>query len=306
MYSSTLYSRKNSECMILGISTDFVFSSFLVLQFCWFYPGSTLLCDVLDNVNMALVTKRKPWLGGNWKSNGTKVQVQKLVDQLNSFKFNIEKLDVVIFPTFIHLHLTSALTSQGYAIGTQSCSATKSGAYTGEISTEAIKDLEIGTTLIGHSERRQYYGETDDVVAKKLKIALENSLCAVVCIGETLQEREESKTTEVLHRQIDAIRDCPLSAQSVVIAYEPVWAIGSGKVATPEQAQEAHQTIRHYLKEKVSAEFAENVRIVYGGSVNAGNADCLIALEDVDGFLVGGASLKPEFGTIIQSVASAS
>jgi triosephosphate isomerase len=177
------------------------------------------------------------------------------------------------------------------------------GAYTGNITADQLTDANIKWTLTGHSERRCLFGETDQDVALKTKVAVENGLNVMLCIGEQLEERESGKTGEVNARQLQAVVDELTEGQwgNVVIAYEPVWAIGTGKVATPEQAQDTHAEIRDWLAENVSPAVAGATRILYGGSVNGGNCADLITNRDIDGFLVGGASLKPEFKDIIEA-----
>jgi triosephosphate isomerase len=179
---------------------------------------------------------------------------------------------------------------------------TDNGAFTGEVSADQVKDLGLSWVILGHSERRTLYGETDEVVAKKTKKALSVGLNVIACLGETLQEREGNNTNQVITRQLKAIADAVENNWSqVVIAYEPVWAIGTGKVATKEQAQEAHLVLRNWLKENVSQDAADNTRILYGGSVKGDNAGTLIKEQDIDGFLVGGASLTADFIKILQS-----
>ena len=177
------------------------------------------------------------------------------------------------------------------------------GAYTGNITADQLTDANIKWTLTGHSERRSLFGETDQDVALKTKVAVENGLNVMLCIGEQLEERESGKTGEVNARQLQAVVEELTEGQwgNVVIAYEPVWAIGTGKVATPEQAQDTHAEIRDWLAENVSPAVAGATRILYGGSVNGGNCADLITNRDIDGFLVGGASLKPEFKDIIEA-----
>lgn len=165
-----------------------------------------------------------------------------------------------------------------------------------------MKDFEVKWVLVGHSERRTLYGETNEVVAEKLKLAQENELNVIFCVGETLAEREAEKTNAVLKDQLECARDVVSDWSKIVIAYEPVWAIGTGKTATPEIAQAAHAYIRSWLIDNVSADIAAATRIQYGGSANASNAAALISQPDIDGFLVGGASLKPEFATIVAAV----
>lgn len=167
-----------------------------------------------------------------------------------------------------------------------------------------LKDAGYNWTLVGHSERRQFYGETDAIVADKVEACQKGGINVAVCIGELLEERKSGRMSEVLTRQMDAFISKVTDWSRVVIAYEPVWAIGTGVVATPDQAQEAHDILRKMLKEKVDEKTADAVRIVYGGSVNEKNCKALIDLPDIDGFLVGGASLKPEFGEIIKTSSS--
>merc|ERR1719215_988997 len=185
---------------------------------------------------------------------------------------------------------------------TQNVSATGFGAFTGEMAAEQLEDCGIGWTLIGHSERRKLYGETDADTAKKIEKCQDKGIKVIFCIGESLEEREAGKTDEVNKRQLSAVLPAIKDWDSVVIAYEPVWAIGTGKVATPEQAQDAHAAIRAFLKDAVSAEVAEKMRIQYGGSVKPENCAELIAKPDIDGFLVGGASTKPDFSKVISTV----
>uniref|UniRef100_K3W7B4 Triosephosphate isomerase n=1 Tax=Globisporangium ultimum (strain ATCC 200006 / CBS 805.95 / DAOM BR144) TaxID=431595 RepID=K3W7B4_GLOUD len=246
---------------------------------------------------------RKYVIGGNWKCNGTKQSVRELVDVLNTAEIDTEQVDVIVAPTALHLELTQGLIQKNIAVCAQNVSLTGTGAYTGEIAAEQLIDFGLSWTLTGHSERRAYYGETDEIVAKKTKRALDLGLSVIFCIGESLEERQAEKTLDVITRQTQALADL-ISEKDwdrVVIAYEPVWAIGTGVVASPAQAQEAHKNLRHWLATSVSGDVAQKVRIIYGGSVNGKNCAELIGLHDVDGFLVGGASLKPEFLTIIQS-----
>jgi triosephosphate isomerase len=188
-------------------------------------------------------------------------------------------------------------------ISAQNASLTAEGAFTGEITVGQIKDLGINWVILGHSERRTLFGETDQVVGDKVNRALEAGLNVIACIGENLEERESGVTLDVVARQLNALKDKVTDWSRVALAYEPVWAIGTGNVATPEQAQEVHAMIRNWLRESVSAEVADATRLMYGGSVSDANCAELIALPDVDGFLVGGASLKPAFKTILETCA---
>merc|ERR1719277_256962 len=191
------------------------------------------------------------------------------------------------------------LESMGAFVATQNVSATGFGAFTGELAAEHLEDCGIGWTLIGHSERRKLYGETDADTAKKVERCQEKGIKVIFCIGESLEEREAGKTDEVNKRQLSAVLSAVKDWDSIVIAYEPVWAIGTGKVATPDQAQDAHAAIRKMIASAVSEEVAQSVRILYGGSVTPDNCKELIGKPDIDGFLVGGASLKPTFTDII-------
>lgn len=242
---------------------------------------------------------RKPWIGGNWKCNGTLSSISDLGKALNESAHDTSKVDVVICPSPIQMAHTRSVLNEKFIVASQNVSKSGNGAFTGETAAVMLKDAGYEWTLIGHSERRQYYGETDAVVADKVAICQETGLFTAVCIGEMLPERESGKTNDVIKTQMEAFIPKVADWSKVVVAYEPVWAIGTGKVATPQQAQDAHAFIRGLLKEKVSSEVADSVRIVYGGSVNEGNCEELIKLADVDGFLVGGAALKPSFTKII-------
>ena len=237
-------------------------------------------------------------VGGNWKCNGNLAFAKSFpAEVLNTLKFDPKKVDVVVAPTALHLSTVQANTKNNVHVATQNLSLTGDGAFTGEFSVGMIRDMGVTHTLTGHSERRSLFGETDQDVAVKTKIAIENGMNVMVCIGEQLEERETGKTDEVNARQLQAVADELSEGQwgNVVVAYEPVWAIGTGKVATPQVAQETHAEIREWLAANVSKEAAATVRILYGGSVSDANAAELIAMEDIDGFLVGGASLKPAF-----------
>lgn len=176
-----------------------------------------------------------------------------------------------------------------------------SGAFTGEVSPAQLKDVGATWVILGHSERRQVFGESDELIAQKVVHALDQGLKVIACIGETLQEREAGQTEAVVFRQSKALTDVIKDWTNVVVAYEPVWAIGTGKTATPDQAQEVHGALRKWLADNVSADVASALRIQYGGSVTAANCKELASQPDIDGFLVGGASLKPEFVQIVNA-----
>ncbi|KAF4315070.1 hypothetical protein BBO99_00008058 [Phytophthora kernoviae] len=242
-------------------------------------------------------------VGGNWKCNGTVQSIKDLCALLNKVDVKSDKVEVVVSPPDLHIGLAKSLLQKDIAVSAQNVSLTGTGAYTGEIAAEQLLDFGLQWTITGHSERRAYYNETDEIVAQKTKRALGLGLKVIFCIGESLEERQANQTLDVLTRQTQALTSIITEADwdRIVIAYEPVWAIGTGVVATPAQAQEAHKDLRAWLAGKVSPAVAEKVRIIYGGSVKGDNCAELIALNDVDGFLVGGASLKPEFETIIKS-----
>lgn len=245
---------------------------------------------------------RRYMVGGNWKCNGNLAFAKSFPKEvLNNLKFDPKKVDVVVAPTALHLSTVQANTSNNVNVATQNLSLTGDGAYTGEFSVGMIKDMGVNYTLTGHSERRTLYHETDKDVAVKTKLAVDSGMTVLACIGELLDERESGKTKDVNNRQLNAIREECEDWSKIVIAYEPVWAIGTGKTATPQIAQETHAEIREWLAANVSKEAAATVRILYGGSVSDANAAELIAMEDIDGFLVGGASLKPAFHTIVDA-----
>ncbi|KAL3515025.1 hypothetical protein ACH5RR_021927 [Cinchona calisaya] len=253
---------------------------------------------------VAMAGSGKFFVGGNWKCNGTKESISKLISDLNSAKLESD-VDVVVAPPFIYIDQVKSSLSDRIEISGQNCWIGKGGAFTGEISGEQLKDIGCKWVILGHSERRHIIGEDDEFIGKKAAYALGQGLGVIACIGELLQEREEGKTFDVCYKQLKAFADAVPSWDDVVIAYEPVWAIGTGKVATPQQAQEVHVAVRDWISKNVSAEVASETRIIYGGSVNGSNCADLATQEDIDGFLVGGASLKgPEFATIVNSVTS--
>ncbi|XP_008788636.1 triosephosphate isomerase, chloroplastic [Phoenix dactylifera] len=253
---------------------------------------------------VAMAGTGKFFVGGNWKCNGTKDSVSKLVADLNDAKME-NNVDVVVAPPFIYIDQVNNSLTDHIDISAQNCWVGKGGAFTGEISAEQLIDMGCKWVILGHSERRHIIGEDDQFIGKKAAYALSQNLKVIACIGEKLEEREAGKTFDVCFRQMQAFADSITSWENVVIAYEPVWAIGTGKVATPEQAQEVHVAVRDWIKKNISAEVASSTRIIYGGSVNGSNCSELAKQEDIDGFLVGGASLKgPEFATIVNSVTS--
>ncbi|KAF3324973.1 triosephosphate isomerase [Carex littledalei] len=253
---------------------------------------------------VAMAGSGKFFVGGNWKCNGSKESISKLVSDLNSATLDSD-VDVVVAPPFIYIEQVKNSLTDRIEVSAQNVWIGKGGAYTGEISAEQLLDIGCKWVILGHSERRHIIGEDDQFIGKKAAYALSQNLKLIACIGELLEEREAGKTFDVCFKQMKAFADSITNWQDVVIAYEPVWAIGTGKVASPQQAQEVHAAVRDWLKTNVSPEVASATRIIYGGSVNGGNCAELAKQEDIDGFLVGGASLKgPEFATIVNSVTS--
>jgi len=235
--------------------------------------------------------------------NGTKKSVADLITMLNGVQVK-PTTDVVVSPPFTYIEHARAHLAAHIGVAGQNCWKADKGAFTGEVSVDMLKEVGATWVVLGHSERRHVMGESDQLVGDKCKFALANGLNIIPCIGEKIDERNAGKTKEVCFRQMKAIADnVPADKweHHVVIAYEPVWAIGTGVTASPEQAQEAHDDIRKWLAENVSADVAAKTRIIYGGSVTGANCRELATKPDVDGFLVGGASLKPEFVDIINA-----
>ena len=235
---------------------------------------------------------RKPIIAGNWKMNKTPVEGANLVNELKPFVADAECDVVVCVPATDIYAVAEAVKGSNIHLGAQNVHFAESGAYTGEISADMLLALGVEYVIIGHSERRQYFGETDETVNKRTLTALNKGLIPIVCIGETLEERETGKTEEVLRRQVVEGLKGVEDLTKLVIAYEPVWAIGTGKTATSEQANETIGFIRNTLAEVFCPKCAAAVRIQYGGSMKGSNAKELMAQSEIDGGLIGGASLK--------------
>jgi triosephosphate isomerase (TIM) len=246
---------------------------------------------------------RKTIIAGNWKMYKTLKDGQELAVALRRDLYKIENVDIVICPPYTLLvDLSDALETSNIALGAQDCYWQEEGAFTGEVSCKMLKDAGCSFVIIGHSERRQYFGETNDSVNKKLKAALKAGLFPIVCVGETLAERETNKTFDVLTDHVqNGLKDITAEdTEKIIIAYEPVWAIGTGKTATPQQAEEVHKFIRELLSKLFGKDTADSIRIQYGGSVKPENITELMKQPDIDGALVGGASLSVEsFSTIV-------
>ena len=250
---------------------------------------------------------RKPFVAGNWKMNTDSHTSVELVERIasGSVKTAGQSVTVAVCPPFVYLQsVAKALGSSGIVVGAQDIYFEPKGAFTGEISASMLKDVGCLYCLCGHSERRHVIGETDELINKKVAAAIAGGLLPILCVGELLEEREALQTNEVVTRQVKKGL-AGLSAekmQAVTIAYEPVWAIGTGLTATPEQAQEVHEFIRKLIGQMYDEEIAEEIRILYGGSVKPDNAAELMSQKDIDGSLVGGASMKADdFLAIIQA-----
>jgi triosephosphate isomerase (TIM) len=247
---------------------------------------------------------RTPFIGGNWKCNGTKDTIKNLVNTFNQSNRDYSSIDVICAPTALHLDYVKQNLRKDFKVGIQNIwGDIESGAYTGEITANIAKDFGIEWVIVGHSERRHLVSKESDIILfDKAVVALHLDLNIIFCIGESLKEREENRTFEVCLKQLQLLVD-NLSFKSwknIVIAYEPVWAIGTGKNATPEQVEEVHSFLRKYLIENIDYQIANSIRIIYGGSVKPSNATELYQQPNIDGFLVGGSSLKEDFLEIIE------
>ena len=240
---------------------------------------------------------RKPVIAGNWKLYKNIEETKSVLSELKNLVSKNTTTEIVIAPVFTTIYAAvTATAGSNVNISAQDCFWEKEGAFTGEVSCSHLKDVGCSHVIIGHSERRQYFGETDETVNKKVKSAVSNTLKPIVCVGETLQERENNTQLSVIEKQVKgALTGLSKDEMKlVIIAYEPVWAIGTGKTATDEQAQEIHAFIRNLLVKLYDLEVSENTAILYGGSVKPENIKALMTQPDIDGALVGGASLKAE------------
>jgi triosephosphate isomerase len=239
---------------------------------------------------------RKKLIAANWKMYKTPKQTLEFFEQFLPLVAGHQRDEIAVCVPYVDLDAAiAAAVGSNVAVGTQNMHWTKEGAFTGEISAPMLLAVGVTHVIIGHSERRQYFNETDDTVNRKLELALESGLTPIVCVGEVLEEREAGLTEDVLRRQcMRAFNGISArKAARLTIAYEPVWAIGTGVTATPETAVDAHGVIRHEAAKAFGQEFADNLRILYGGSVKQGNCSTLLTEEEIDGALVGGASLDP-------------
>ncbi len=238
---------------------------------------------------------RRSLVVGNWKMNGTRASSESLAKGIVA-GLSSDHADIAVCAPYVYLpYIAEVVKGTALALGSQNVADQASGAYTGEISASMLKEIGITYALVGHSERRSYYGDTDASVAARFKQAQAQGIVPILCVGETLEEREQDKTFAVINEQLDAVIDLVGIAafDAAVIAYEPVWAIGTGKTATDDQAQEVHYYIRQYIAAKDQT-IADKIQILYGGSAKPDNAKGLFAMPDIDGGLIGGASLDAE------------
>ncbi|EDQ90422.1 uncharacterized protein MONBRDRAFT_24180 [Monosiga brevicollis MX1] len=243
---------------------------------------------------------RRFFVGGNWKLNGSRASIQELLEAWG--KADLDKsVEVVISPPAVYADFLRANMPAEFGLALQNVYKEGSGAFTGENSADMALDVGADWVILGHSERRSIFGESNELIGEKTAYCLGKGIKVIACVGEQLEEREAGNTQAVVETQLKAIAAKVSDWSKVVIAYEPVWAIGTGKTASPEQAQEVHASIRAWLSKEVSATVAAETRIIYGGSVKPSNCAELGKQEDIDGFLVGGASLKPDFTTIINA-----
>lgn len=252
--------------------------------------------------------QRRPLIAGNWKMNGLRADSRALAVEIATLRKSQPDaaFDMLICPPFTVMETVgSVIENSGVFLGAQTCHTASNGAHTGDIGPVMLKDAGCAHVIVGHSERRTDHAEKDSDVQAQAIAAIEQDMIAIVCVGETESERESGKALDVVRTQINGSVPANATAANTVIAYEPVWAIGTGKVATPDDVQEIHADIRKTLASQLGQDIADGMRILYGGSMKPGNAKELIALADVDGGLIGGASLKPkDFWAIAQSCPS--
>lgn len=243
---------------------------------------------------------RKFCVGGNWKMNGNKASIAEICKQLTSASLD-PNTEIIIGCPSVYIMYTRGLLPESIGVAGQNAYKVEKGAFTGEVSPSMLKDVGANWVILGHSERRQIFGEVDELIGEKCAHAISVGLKVIACIGETLEDRETGKTEEVVERQMRALNKYIKDWSNVVVAYEPVWAIGTGKTATPAQAQDVHAFLRKWVANNISKDVSDNLRIQYGGSVTAANCKELASQPDIDGFLVGGASLKPDFVEIVNA-----
>lgn len=242
---------------------------------------------------------------GNWKENHTLAPlIDLIIDVINPSQYS-SSLQVLIAPAMIHIPKAKELLRRDIYVAAQTCSPYSFGAYTGEVSTEMLKDLGVRWVLAGHSERRRIFGETNEITAMKVKRICAVGLHPIICIGELSEDRTEGKSTSVVLAQLQALKDAISDWESVVLCYEPAWAVGTGVSASPAETQEMCAFIRNWVRDNTGTEAASRIPVIYGGSVNESNCKELILQPDIDGFLVGGASIQPQFRNIMETTSKA-
>eukprot|EP00347_Sterkiella_histriomuscorum_P016515 403352888 len=249
------------------------------------------------------IDPRKYIVAGNWKSNGTVSFVREMINEvLNKMRFDDKKVEVIVAPMIIHIPSAKAMLNSNIQISAQNICQNGNGPYTGEVSAEQVKDFGLNWVIVGHSERRQLFNESNEIIAKKVERAQEQGLSTIICIGDSLEERERGETNDVIKLQLDAIKDVVKDWSKIVIAYEPVWTIGTGRNISSQVAEEIHQLIRQWVVQNVNETVAQQTRVIFGGSVNEKNAESFISQKNIDGFLIDNASLKMAFGEIVDQV----
>jgi triosephosphate isomerase len=260
--------------------------------------------EITDPTTSRGIKMRKPIIAGNWKLYKTSSEAVELVSNIIPLVKNVSDVEIIVAPAFTVLDIVKrSLADSSLQLAGQDCYWEEEGAYTGEVSPKMLKDVGCSYVLIGHSERRQYFNETDVNVNKKIRAAISGGLTAIFCIGETIEERETGMTFKVLEKQVETglYGIAASSINNLIIAYEPIWAIGTGKTATENQAQEVHKFIRGILSKLYGQSVADGTSILYGGSVKPENIKGLMSQPDIDGALVGGASLKADsFASIVR------
>ncbi len=249
---------------------------------------------------------RKKIIAGNWKMNKNLIETGALLSDLKSKVGNVQAAEIIVAPTFTNLHkATEELKGADITVAAQNMHQAENGAYTGEISADMLKSIDINTVILGHSERRAYFGETDELLAQKVDTALKHNMTVIFCFGEELQDRKSNNHFSLVENQLKngIFHVDPSAWKNIILAYEPVWAIGTGETASPEQAQEMHAFIRNAIGKAYNQEIADEVSILYGGSVKPNNAEEIFAKPDVDGGLIGGAALDAEsFAAIANAI----
>ena len=259
--------------------------------------------------------KKRMMIVGNWKSWGVINMIKELCNLLlNKLQYDTHKIELVVAPGYLHIPLARALLNDTIEVAAQDASQFGNGEYTGEVSSKLLKEHKVKWVILGHSERREKYGEKDDVIAKKLEHVMAHGMNAIVCIGEKLEEKDDSKTDEVIHRQMSVIKgivaismyddkniDKVVSWDRVAIAYEPLWTYNTGRSISSDQAQDSMEIIKKWIKTNVSLEAAAKTRLIYGGTVNEKNCTSFLEMEDVDGLLIGSKSVDPKFRELFEN-----